>query len=120
MELTITMPALLIAVLTVLQIGLWFHTRHVAQAAAQDGVRLARAYDGSDVAARDRVLSQLDSLAPTLLRDRQVEVTRTSEVASATVRGHATSILGIFALPIHETAQGPVEQFNPSAPGARP
>lgn len=108
------MPALLLAVLTILQIGLWFHTRHVAQAAAQDGLRVARAYEGSDAAARDRVLAQLDDLAPTLLRDRRVDVTRTSATASVTVRGHATSILGLFALPVHESAQGPVEQFVPA------
>jgi hypothetical protein len=113
------MPALLIAVLSVLQIGLWFHARHIAQAAAQDGVRAARAYDGDETAARNRTLAELDDLAPTLLRDRQVEVTRDNGTASVTVRGRATSILGIFALPVHETAQGPVEQFIP-ATGARP
>ncbi len=113
-ELAITMPALLIAVLTVLQIGLWFHTRHVALAAAQDGVRIARAYEGTGVAARAQVMATLDDLAPTLLRDRDVEVTRTTELATVTVRGRATSILGIFNLPVHETAQGPVERFLPN------
>lgn len=112
-ELAITMPALLIAVLTVIQIGLWFHTRHVALAAAQDGLRIARAYDGTEGAARGRTIANLDDLAPTLLRDRSVEVTRSGEQAAVTVRGHATSILGIFALPVHETAQGPVERFVP-------
>lgn len=105
------MPALLIAVLSVIQVGLWFHTRHVALAAAQDGARIARAYDGSEDAARARTLANLDDLAPTLLRDRTVEVTRTPEEATVTVRGTATSILGIFALTVTETAQGPVEQF---------
>ena len=108
------MPALLIAMLTILQIGLWFHTRHVALAAAQEGVRAARAYDGDDARARERALAQLDDLAPTLLRDRQVDVTRTAATASVTVRGHATSILGIFALPVHETARGPIEEFVPA------
>ncbi|MGQ0468004.1 MAG: TadE family protein [Sporichthyaceae bacterium] len=112
-ELAITMPALLIAVLTVIQIGLWFHTRHVALAAAQDGARIARAYDGTEHAARARTLANLDDLAPTLLRDRDVEITRTPEEATVTVRGRATSILGIFALPVVGTAQGPVERFVP-------
>ncbi|MGQ0842990.1 MAG: TadE family protein [Sporichthyaceae bacterium] len=110
-ELAITMPALLIAVLSVIQVGLWFHTRHVALAAAQDGARIARAYDGTENAARARTLTNLDDLAPTLLRDRSVEVTRTAEEATVTVRGTATSILGIFALTVTETVHGPVERF---------
>jgi Flp pilus assembly protein TadG len=114
-ELAITMPALLIAVLTVIQIGLWFHTRHLALAAAQDGVRVARAYDGTEATARARTMANLDDLAPTLLRGRSVEVTRAADQATVTVRGHATSILGIFTLPVHETAQGPVERFIPRA-----
>jgi len=118
-ELAITMPALLIAVLTVIQIGLWFHTRHVALAAAQDGLRVARAYDGDETAARDRVLANLDDLAPTLLRDRTVDVHRGLDTATVSVRGTATSILGLFHLTVHEQARGPVERFVPAAGNPR-
>jgi hypothetical protein len=113
------MPALLFAVLTIIQIGLWMHAQHVALAAAQDGVRVARAYGGTGDAARAQTLHNLDQLGPTILRDREVEVTRTEDTATVTIRGTATSILGIFALPVHEEAQGPVERFIPSAGAAR-
>jgi Flp pilus assembly protein TadG len=110
-ELAITMPVLLLAVLSVIQIGLWFHTRHVALAAAQDGLRIARAYDGNEDAARRRTLASLDGMAPTLLRDRSVEVSRDTDNAEVTVRGKVTSILGIFDLGVNEQARGPVERF---------
>jgi Flp pilus assembly protein TadG len=114
-ELAITMPALLIAVLTVIQIGLWFHTRHVALAAAQDGLRIARAYDGDQATARERALSDLDDLAPTLLSQRRVEVHRDADSATVAVHGNATAILGLFHLPVHEQVQGPVERFVPAS-----
>ena len=119
-ELVITMPAILIAVLTIIQIGLWMHARHVALAAAQDGLRVARAYDGSDAAAHSRTAADLDRLAPTILREPTIEVTRDADNAVVSVRGTATSILGIFALPVHEEARGPLERFVPaSTAGAR-
>lgn len=118
-ELVITMPALLIAVLTVLQIGLWMHARHVALAAAQDGLRVARAYDGSTAAAHERTVADLERLAPTILRDPTIEVTRDAGSAVVSVRGTATSILGIFALTVHEEAHGPIERFIPSTGGTR-
>lgn len=120
-ELAITMPALLIAVFTILQIGLWMHAQHIALAAAQDGVRVARAYGAtdSDARARARTVGDLDRLAPTILRDRAIEVSHTAQVATVSVRGKATSILGIFALPVHEEARGPLERFIPAAVVAR-
>ncbi len=114
-ELVITMPALLIAVLTVIQIALWMHAQHVALAAAQDGVRVARAYGGTEEDARARTLENLDRLGPSILRDRTVEVTHTENTATVTIRGTATSILGIFTLPVHERAQGPIERFIPAS-----
>lgn len=113
-ELVITMPALLIAVLATIQIGLWMHAQHVALAAAQDGVRIARSYGGTEAAARARTMDNLHDLAPTILRDPAVEVNRTADTATVRVRGKATSILGIFSLGVHEEARGPVERFIPT------
>ncbi|MGQ0631595.1 MAG: TadE/TadG family type IV pilus assembly protein [Sporichthyaceae bacterium] len=118
-ELVITMPALLIGVFTIIQIGLWMHAQHAALAAAQDGVRIARSYDGTEADARARTIANLNHLAPTILRSPTVEVTRTADTATVSVRGNATSILGIFALRVHEEARGPVERFIPTGGSAR-
>ncbi|HEX3827263.1 MAG TPA: TadE family protein [Sporichthyaceae bacterium] len=116
-ELAITTPVLLLAILTVVQIGLWFHTRQVALTAAQDGLRIARAHGGTATDARERALADLHVLAPKLLTHPDVEVTRGTDTASVDVRGRATSILGILSLPVHEHAAGPVERFVPAAGG---
>ncbi len=110
-ELVITMPALLLVVLVILQFGIWSHAQHVALAAARDGAEAARAYGGTDQAARDRAAASLDRLGPTILRDPQVEVARASDEVTVTVAGSATSILGLFRFPVHEQVHGPVERF---------
>lgn len=114
-ELVITMPALLLGVFAVMQFGLWMHAQHVAQAAARDGVAVARAYDGTERAAHDRAAASLDTFGPTILRDPSIDVVRTGEEATVTVTGKATSILGIFSLGVQEQASGPVERFVPAA-----
>jgi Flp pilus assembly protein TadG len=116
-ELVITMPALLLGVLVIIQFGLWMHAQHVALAAAQDGARVARAYDGSDQAAHDRTTAALAGLGPKVLRNPTVDVVRTADQATVTVAGRATTVLGIFSLPVREQAYGPVERFVP-VPGA--
>ncbi|MEU8269880.1 TadE family protein, partial [Sphaerisporangium sp. NPDC049002] len=42
-ELALLMPVLLIVILLVVQSALWFHGRQVADAAAREGARVARA-----------------------------------------------------------------------------
>ncbi|WP_019873109.1 TadE/TadG family type IV pilus assembly protein [Sporichthya polymorpha] len=118
-ELVITMPALLLAVLMVLQFGLVAHAQHVAAAAARDGVQAARAYGGTDQDGRQHATDSLEDLGPTILRDPSVEVTRTSGDVIVTVSGHATSILGgLFSFGIHEQARGEIERFIPATSAA--
>lgn len=115
-ELVITMPALLLAVLVIMQFGIWAHAQHVALAAARDGAEAARAYGASEAAGHDRATTSLDRLGPTILRDPHIEVTRTAQEVTVTVTAHAPSILGgLFTFGVREQAHGPVERFIPTA-----
>lgn len=114
-ELVITMPALLLAVLTAIQFGLWAHAQHVAVAAARDGVQAARAHGGTDHEGREQATASLERLAPTVLRDPAVQVTRTPQEVVVTVSGHAASVLGLFSFDVRETARGEVERFIPAS-----
>jgi len=114
-ELVITMPALLLAVMSIIQFGLWQHAQHVALGAAQEGARVARAYDGSGSAARERTNGYLRKLGPTILSDRSVSVHRTTAEASVTVTGKAVSVFPVLGLRVAEQAGGPVERFVPVA-----
>jgi Flp pilus assembly protein TadG len=120
-ELVITMPALLLLVLLIMQFGIWAHAQHVALAAARDGAEAARAYGASEAAGHDRVATSLDRLGPTILRDPRIEVTRTAQEVTVTVTAHAPSILGgLLTFGVKEQARGPVERFIPIADGATP
>jgi Flp pilus assembly protein TadG len=119
-ELVITMPALLLAMMTIIQFGLWQHAQHVALAAAQEGARVARAYDGSTTAAQARTHAYLDRLGPTILSQRQVSASRTGTEATMTVTGKAVSVFPIFGLVVHEQSAGPVERFVPDLRGTGP
>jgi len=119
-ELVITMPALLLAMMAIIQFGLWQHAQHVALAAAQEGARVARAYDGGTSAAQARTNAYLDKLGPTILSQRSVSVRRTTSEASVTVTGRAVSVFPVFGLRVREQAGGPVERFVPDLRGSAP
>jgi Flp pilus assembly protein TadG len=118
-ELVITMPALLLMVLAVIQFGLWMHAQHVALAAAQEGARAGRAYGSAEHAAHDRARASLADLGPRILRDPAVDVARTPDEVTVTVTGHATAIVGLFPLPVREQARAPIERFIPRMDAAR-
>jgi hypothetical protein len=108
---------MLLLVLAILQFGIWAHAQHVAQAAARDGAEAARAYGGTDRAARNRATTSLDRLGPTILRDPKVDIDRTNDEVTVTVSGNATSILGLFSFPVSERVRGPLERFVPNDRG---
>jgi Flp pilus assembly protein TadG len=116
-EFVITMPALLLAMMSIIQFALWQHAQHVALAAAQEGARVARQYDGSVPAAKARTDDYLDALGPTILAQRSVAVSRGAADASVTVTGKAVSVVPVFGLKVRERAGGPVERFVPDARG---
>jgi hypothetical protein len=109
------MPALLLAVLAVIQVALWEHAQHVAQAAARQGAETARGYGGTEQAGQQRALDSLDRFGPTVVRDPRVNVVRTPTEVTVTVTGEAASVLGLFRFGIHEQARSGVERFVPLA-----
>ena len=97
------------------------HAQHVALAAAQDGVRVARAYGGTErrrPRPRDREPRPTSARPSCATRPSRSPAPR-DEVTVTVTAARATSILGMFALPVHEQARGPVERFIPSTGAAR-
>jgi len=117
-ELVIATPLLLALIMGVVQFAIWEHASGVAEAAAQQGLSVARlqgetARAGS--AETDSVLAQLGTgvlIAPT------VSVWRSGATTEVVVRGHAESILGVFSLPVRAVAAGPTEPPAPSVPAS--
>jgi Flp pilus assembly protein TadG len=113
-ELTVATPLLLALVLLVVQAALWQHGQHVATTAAQEGARAARLEAGTATAGRARAHGLLAQLGPGLIIDPKVTARRDQATARVEVTGTAPPVLPWPRLPIHATAEGPVERFRPA------
>ena len=116
-ETVLVAPALLFALMLIVQFGLVFHAQNVAENAAQEGAAAARRFDGSQATAVSTTRTFLAELGPRMITDRTVTVDRGSETASVTVTGTVISLVPGFHLTVRETAAGPVERYVPSSDG---
>ena len=106
-------PALLFALMLIVQFGLIFHARNIAEQAAQEGAAAARQFDGTE--SRSRQATQfLSAVGPKTLQDRAVTVDRSLQTATVTVTGTVISVVPGLNLHVTETAAGPVERYVPA------
>lgn len=112
LETVLVVPVLLLAVMLAFQLALWWHARHVAEAAAQEGLRAARAYDGTAAAGHTRTQDYLDRLGGPIITSRQVHASRTATEARLTVRGTSPRLVPGVTLLIKVDAASPVERFT--------
>ncbi|MDA8273980.1 MAG: pilus assembly protein [Actinomycetota bacterium] len=117
-ELVIATPLLLLLILGVVQFAIWEHATAVAEAAAQQGLSVARLQGETAQAGSVETTGVLDQLGTGVLLAPKVTVSRTAATTTVVVSGQAESILGIFTLPVRATAAGPTEP--PSLAAARP
>ena len=114
----IATPLLLLLILGVVQFALWEHATGVAEAAAQQGLSVARLQGETAQAGSAETTGVLDQLGTGMLLAPKVAVTRAAATTTVVVSGQAESILGIFTLPVRATAAGPTEP--PSLAATRP
>ena len=110
-EVVLVTPVLLFLIAVVIQFGLWYHASHVAQAAAAEGVRAARADGASALAGEARARDFLDQLGPTIVVGSNVVASRDARIARVEVKGHAVSLIPGLHLPVDAVAQSPLEEF---------
>jgi hypothetical protein len=111
-EFMLTFVALIIITMVVIQFALLWHARHVAQAAAQDALRTASNYQSTAAAGQSDGYAYLHQVAPNLVLDPQITVSRNATIVDVDVTAHVLSI-GPFAMTVHESASGPVERGTP-------
>lgn len=112
LQLAVIFPAVLLLILLAVQAGLFFHARHLAQAAAQEGLRAARQYDGSSSAGQNAASGLLTRDAGDLLAAPHIAVQRSPTQADVHISGHALSLLPGLTLTVSAHAAGPVERFT--------
>lgn len=111
LNLVVVFPVFLFLLLTIVQAGLYFHARHVALAAAQEGLRAARLYDGTAAGGQERASAFLTSVG-TSLTGEHVLASRDGLTARVEVKGAALTLLPGLTLHVDEVASGPVERFT--------
>jgi Flp pilus assembly protein TadG len=111
-ELVIATPLLLLLIMGVIQFALWEHAEHIATAVAQQGVAVGRLQNESAAAGQQQAQSVLDQLGPSVLTGTTITATRTEQMTTVTVTGHAESIVGLFSLPVKATAAGGTENYT--------
>jgi len=110
------LPVVILLIITIFQGIAYYQAQEYAQAAAAEGARVARLYDGS-AAGGEREARQLLSQTGGgwLLSGPAVTASRTAENAQVTVDGTAPRLLPFVTLHVHRVVQGPVERIVPDA-----
>jgi Flp pilus assembly protein TadG len=116
LELTVLFPVVLLILFGVIQGALYFHGRNVAMAAAEQGVRAARA-DGQTNRAGTAADQTRQFLADTGELDNLTGLSITPNVGADTIRvtvsGRTVSLLpGVPGPMVSQTASGVIEQFT--------
>jgi Flp pilus assembly protein TadG len=112
-EAVITLPAMILMTLLVVQYALLWHGRHVADAAAQNALRAARSYESTAEAGQDAATAYLAQVAPNLLTAPSVTATRTATTVTVQVRAKLLSVVPLTDFDVAADAAGPVERFVP-------
>lgn len=112
-ELAIVMPLLLLLVLASVHVGLWFHARHLVNAAAQEGARAARASGATDDDGYARADQMLHELGTGAVTNPAVTVTRTAGSVTVTVTGESPAVIPGLTQSVSATSTSPIEEFKP-------
>ncbi|MGH9153144.1 MAG: TadE/TadG family type IV pilus assembly protein [Acidimicrobiales bacterium] len=111
-ETVIVVPVLLLLIMVVVQFGLWYHAEHVVQAAAQEGVRAARALDGTPESGKERAQRFLEVTAASLIEEPAIHATRDDRHAAVEVTGRAVAVIPGLRLGVRSRAVSPTEGFR--------
>jgi Flp pilus assembly protein TadG len=112
LEAVLVFPVLLLLIMLTIQVALWYHAAALADAAAQDGVRVARVAGGSAASGTARANQLLDQAGPTILVGRQVASSRSPDIARVEVRGHCIAVVPFVSFPVHAVAESTTEVFR--------
>lgn len=112
-QVAILFPALLFWLMLIVQYGLWWHAKQVANAAAAEAVAAAKMSTASSddgIAAADRFVDQAGNLSAVT-----IEVRRDPDVVVAEVRGNAPQLVPGFGWGVTARSHAPVERFRTEA-----
>jgi Flp pilus assembly protein TadG len=118
-ELALLMPIVLVAVLLIVQMTLWAHGRQVADAAAREGARIARASgtpSGWQGEAENKAEEIVQSIGPQLLSDATATAWENGDERGVNVTGTVVQVVPLLperTFTITSHFGGPTECFRP-------
>jgi Flp pilus assembly protein TadG len=111
-EVVIVFPLLILTLMLVFQFAFWYHARHVALAAAEEGARAARVDTGTAAAGAARAERFVRDLGSSVIVNPKVSASRNLDVARVEVSGQARNVVPGLRLSVRQASQGPIERFR--------
>lgn len=108
-EFLLVMSALIVVFLLMLQYAAKSHGHRVAEAAAEEALAAASAYDGSAASGENAGRHYLASLGQ--LSKANVSVTRTGTTATVTISSEVQQLVPFLPVRVSVHLQGPIEHF---------
>jgi hypothetical protein len=110
----VILPIVLLFIMLVIQASFWYLAREAALAAARQGADAARVLGGSPEAGRAAALAFARHSGAGYLLDPGVSTAgSTTSTVAVTVTGRVPSFVPGLVVDVSETAQAPVEEFQP-------
>ena len=110
-QVAILFPVVLFWIMLIVQYGLWWHAKQVANAATAEAVDAAQVSTGSARDGEDAAASYLAQSGN--LDNITVTVSREPTVVTVEVRGEAPQLVPGFAWSVTARSTAPVERFIP-------
>ena len=111
-EAVIVIPVVVLLTMIVVQYVMLYHARNVTEAAARDGLRVARGYQASAVQGKTAAEQYLTDVAPNLLVTRHCDAQRSTVTVVMVCHADVASVVPFGSFSVTEQAAGPVETFG--------
>lgn len=108
-QVAILFPAVLVWLLLIVQYGLWWNAKQVADAATAEAVAAAQTPAGTDADGHDAAQRFLDQAGN--LSDVTITVERGPNTVTATITGHAPQLIPGLAWTVMSRSTSPVEEY---------
>ena len=112
-QVAILFPVILFWIMLIVQYGLWWHAKQVANAAAAEAVDAAQISSGTARQGEDAATSYLTQSGN--LANVTITVTREPTTATAEIHGDAPRLVPGFAWSVTARSSAPVERFIPES-----
>jgi hypothetical protein len=109
LEIALYAPLMLLAVLVIVQAVTWGLADLAARHAANHGLQTARVHGATPADGQQAAAGLLEEINPRGLTNVDINVVRTAESTTVTVRGDAMQVIPVITIPIEAQAHGPTE-----------